>query len=59
MATLLAMLGTEVLLTAQSDDDWEQDAWEKDHAPEWAADDDDDDEEEDDDGYHEDEADAD
>lgn len=38
-------------LTAQGDEDWEQDAWEKDDAPEWAEkedwdDEDDDDEEE-------------
>ncbi|MGI9629296.1 MAG: hypothetical protein ACR2QM_20920 [Longimicrobiales bacterium] len=41
--------------TAQGDEDWEQDAWEKDEAPEWAEeedweDDEDDDDDEDDSG---------
>jgi hypothetical protein len=52
MTTWLLVEEFEVQVpTAQGDDDWEQDAWENDDAPDWADDDDDDwdDDDEDDD----------
>ena len=43
-------------ITGTADDDWEQEAWETDEAPEWAEEDDwDEDEDEGDDDYDEDE----
>ena len=45
--------------TAQGDDEWEQDAWENDEAPEWAEEEDWGEEEDDEDGYDEDEGDLD
>ena len=58
LEAVLENAGTDVgvPLVATGDDDWEQEAWEQDEAPDWAEDDSwDEEEDEDDEGYDEDE----